>query len=121
MGFKKFSEIFFLSQRICCDHSLELARRDGSNEGSQQMILGQIRKILSTLPLYSLLIWSTGSASLFCFSWSISSVQSYSSDEDTDDAESVIYPQQVSACYLPPKKLINRGRWTREEVLLVYD
>ena len=49
-------------------------------------------------------------------SFSVSSQQSYSSDEDTDDTENVIYPKPfISSCILP-KKIINRGRWTREEV-----
>ena len=31
--------IFLLNENICCDPSLEPSRRDGSNDGSQNMFL----------------------------------------------------------------------------------
>ena len=30
---------FYFSKKTCCDSSLELSRRDGSNDGSQNMVL----------------------------------------------------------------------------------
>ena len=32
-------DIFFFIENICCDLSLELSHRDGSNEGSQNMFI----------------------------------------------------------------------------------
>ena len=42
------SKIFFLflNENICCDPSLEPSRRDGSNEGSQNMFHGKIWLII---------------------------------------------------------------------------
>ena len=34
----------FLIETICCDPSSELSRRDGSDEGSQHMVLCRINK-----------------------------------------------------------------------------
>ena len=40
-GFKDNSKdnfLLFLNENMCCDHSLELSRRDGSNDGSQHKL-----------------------------------------------------------------------------------
>ncbi|KAK3608477.1 hypothetical protein CHS0354_010323 [Potamilus streckersoni] len=45
-------------------------------------------------------------------SFTISSKQSYSSDDETDDADSI---EQDHVAGIQTRKLINRGRWTKEE------
>ena len=52
----------FLKENICCDPSLEPSQRDGSNDGSQNMLLWRISEIWIIIPKLSLLpflIWST--------------------------------------------------------------
>ena len=34
----------FIMETICCDPSSELSRRDGSDDGSQHMVLCRIKK-----------------------------------------------------------------------------
>ena len=50
----------FLNENISFDHLLAPSRRDGSNEGSQNMFYGEIWKIIPKLSLLPLLIWSAG-------------------------------------------------------------
>ena len=44
---------------ICCDFSLEPLQRDGCNAGLQLSFYRKIRKIISKLSLFALLIWCT--------------------------------------------------------------
>ena len=57
-GYEDNSKIFFLfiNENICCDPSLEPSRRDGSNDGSQDMFYGEIWLSIPELSLLSLLI-----------------------------------------------------------------
>ena len=60
------SKIFFLflNENICCDPFLERSQRDGSNDGSQNMLLTvEIWIIIPKLSLIPLLIWSTAANS----------------------------------------------------------
>ena len=43
-----------------CDPPLEPSHRDGSNEGSQHVFLGEIRKIICELSSVPPLIWRSG-------------------------------------------------------------
>ena len=60
-GNRNNSERFFyaLNENICYDPSLEPSQQDGSNEGSQCMLLWKTRKIICKLSPLPLLIWST--------------------------------------------------------------
>ena len=64
--FENKSKIFFslfLNENISCDPSLEPSRRDGSNDGSQNMFLGRNGKLSLNYHGYSFLsgpLWSSG-------------------------------------------------------------
>ena len=55
--YRQFSILLQIS--ISCDPSLEPSCPDGSNEGSQHIFYGEIRKIIFELSLLPLLTWST--------------------------------------------------------------
>ena len=46
---------FFNNKNIHCDPSLELPRRDGSNEGSQLLFFGEYAKLSLNYPCYPIL------------------------------------------------------------------
>ena len=41
----------FLNKNVCCDPSLEQSQRDSSNNGSQNMVYGEIRLLIPKLSL----------------------------------------------------------------------
>ena len=53
--------MFFLGGGICCDPSLELSRRECSNDGSQHAFGGVLWKAVPDFPRVPLLVWSAGS------------------------------------------------------------
>ena len=48
----------FLKENVYCDPSLELSLRDGSNDGSQNMVVWKILPVILKLSLSPLLIWN---------------------------------------------------------------
>ena len=61
-------EIFFLflNENICCDYSLEPSRRDGSDEGHNICLNGEIWKIVPNFSLLAFLILSTAEYMNIC-------------------------------------------------------
>ena len=52
---KKGLFVLFLNKNLCCDHSLELSLRDGSNELSQHRFLWKNKEISLNYPWYPFL------------------------------------------------------------------